>query len=241
MNLEQLQAAFEEQKQQFEAYKAQTEEYVQNQKILQTQWKTAEVLDQIQIKLQTIKLEPENIQKEKQMNSTQPLFYGKPSENVDLWIFTTEQNFKTAHIKEINKLTTSVSYFREIAAQSYRKWLVDNPNITWDEIKILMIKQFTSPNYEDNLTKQLDNLKYSDLFKYIADFQFIINQLKDIPDRMQVYLFKKNLPTTLHNEVEYKNPKTLQAAIELAQSYYQSHSTEMQVNYTQPIKWCQNH
>jgi hypothetical protein len=41
--------------------------------------------------------------------------------------------------------------------------------------------------------------------------------------------------------VEYKNPKTLQAAIELAQSYYQSHSTEMQVNYTQPIKWCQNH
>ena len=67
-----------------------------------------------------------------------------------------------------------------------------------------MIKQFTSPNYEDNFTKQLDNLKYSDLFKYIADFQFIINQLKDIPDRMQVYLFKKNLPTTLHNEVEYK-------------------------------------
>jgi hypothetical protein len=126
------------------------------------------------------------------MNSTQPLFYGKPSENVHLLIFTTKLNFKTAHIKEINKLTTSVSYFREIAAQSYRKKLVDNPNITWDEIKILMIKQFTSPNYEDNLTKQLDNLKYSDLFKYIADFQFIINQMKDIPDRMQVYLFKKN-------------------------------------------------
>jgi hypothetical protein len=29
-------------------------------------------------------------------------------------------------MKEINKLTTAVSYFREKAAQSYRKWLVDN-------------------------------------------------------------------------------------------------------------------
>jgi hypothetical protein len=28
------------------------------------------------------------------MNSTQPLFYGKPSENVDLWIFTTEKNLR---------------------------------------------------------------------------------------------------------------------------------------------------
>ena len=43
MNLEQLQAAFQEQKQQFEAYKAQTEDNVQNQKILQTQWKTAKI------------------------------------------------------------------------------------------------------------------------------------------------------------------------------------------------------
>jgi hypothetical protein len=68
MNIEQLQAAFEEQKQQFEAYKAQTEEYVQNQKILQTQWKTAEVLDQIQIKLQTIKLEPKR--KTNEFNTT---------------------------------------------------------------------------------------------------------------------------------------------------------------------------
>ena len=41
------------------------------------------------------------------------------------------------------------------------------------------------------MTKQLDNLKYSDLFKYIADFQLISNQLKDISDRMLVIYLKK--------------------------------------------------
>ena len=68
-----------------------------------------------------------------------------------------------------------------------------------------------------------------------------MNQLKDIPDRMQVYIFKKNLPTHLHNEVEYKQPKTLQEAVELAQSYNQSHPAETQINYTQPAQWCTNH
>ena len=125
--------------------------------------------------------------------------------------------------------------------KKYRKWLTDKPNITWDEVKVLMLKHFTASNYEDNLTKQLDNLKFTDLFKYIADFQFIMNQLKDIPDRMQVYIFKKNLPTHLHNEVEYKQPKTLQEAVELAQSYNQSHPAEIQINYSQPAQWCTNH
>ena len=125
------------------------------------------------------------------MNSTQPLFFGKPTENVDLWLFTTEQNFNTAHIQPQNKLITAVSYFRKIAAQSYRKWITDDVNLTWDKLKELMIGHFTQPNNEDNLTKQLDNLKYSDLFKYIADFQLISNQLKDISDRMLVIYLKK--------------------------------------------------
>ena len=242
MTEKELREALELQKKEFEAYKRQTQLYTDQQELLKNQYKTAEVLEKIQQSLREIKIEPNVSQeKEKSMNSSQPLFYGKPNENVDLWIFTTDQNLNNAHIKETNKLTTAASYFRDVAAQIYRKWLTDKPNITWNEVKILLLKHFTAPNYEDNLTKQLDNLKYSDLYKYIADFQFIINQLKDIPDRMQVYLFKKNLPTQLNNEVEYKRPKNLQEAIELAQSYYQSHSTEIQINYSQPNKWCNNH
>ena len=39
----------EEQKRIFEDYKLKTEQFVQEQKLLQTQWKTAEVLDTIQV------------------------------------------------------------------------------------------------------------------------------------------------------------------------------------------------
>jgi len=231
-----LKKELEEQKRIFEDYRLKTEQFVQQQTLLQTQWKTAEVLETIQVKLKELKVEgsPQKEPKEKAMNSTQPLFFGKPTENVDLWLFTTEQNFNTAHIQPQNKLITAVSYFREIAAQSYRKWITDDVNLTWDKLKELMIGHFTQPNNEDNLTKQLDNLKYSDLFKYIADFQLIPNQLKDISDRMLVYLFKKNLPGALHNEVDYLNPKTLKAAIEIAQTFYQSHPSEVQINYTKP-------
>ena len=125
--------------------------FATQQELLRNQYKTAEVLEKIQQNLREIKIEPNVPQeKEKSMNSTQPLFYGKPNENVDLWILTTEQNFDNAHIKEANKLKTGVSYFRDIAAQMYRKWLTYKPNITWDEVKVLMLKHFTAPNYEDN-------------------------------------------------------------------------------------------
>ena len=94
--------------------------FATQQELLRNQYKTAEVLEKIQQNLREIKIEPNVPQeKEKSMNSTQPLFYGTPNENVDLctrgkrWLFPKSAPFRNKCIKnQFVMLTCNLSKFK---------------------------------------------------------------------------------------------------------------------------------
>jgi hypothetical protein len=55
------------------------------------------------------------------MNSSQPLFMGKFSENVEDWLFTTEINMRAAGILEDRKVDIAAGYLRENALQVFKQ------------------------------------------------------------------------------------------------------------------------
>ena len=103
----------------FNAYKQQTQAYKDETELMKQQWNTANLIERLQEQLKEIKIQPtlKSTPLEKSTNTTQPLFYGKSNENIDLWFFTTEQNLLSANIQESNKLIIASSYLRELAAQ----------------------------------------------------------------------------------------------------------------------------
>ena len=227
----------------FEEYKNQTQTFIQEQTMMRNQWDTATVLQDIQRKLDLITIRPTTPipDKEKSMNSTQPLFFGKPSENIDLWLFTTQQNMKAANIKADNRLTIASGYLREVAAQGYRKQITTNPYLTYDEFKAYMMKTYTAPNIKQDLIEQLNTIKFTDLNKYISDFLFIANQTQNISEDVQIYSFRLNLPMNLKNEIKYKQPKTLDEAITIARTFNDSHPEIQNINFIESTKWCKIH
>ena len=183
--------------------------------------------------------------------ASQPLFSGLFTENVDMWLTITENNYSISNIPLDQYVKYTLSYLREIALQTYRSLLTDNSVVTWIELKAHFIKRFSPLNLNLSLIKQLTQLKQTgDLTTYIDKFLFIMNQTHDISKDHQIFHFTQNLLPQLRQEIEYRQPKTLQEAIDFAKAYIDSHPQQnfASLNYTnsrsasQPsIKWCSFH
>ena len=66
----------EDLKAQFEAYKTETERFIAQTNIITQQRETSTILIELQQQMRELKFNPRIEEKEKSMNTTQPLFYG---------------------------------------------------------------------------------------------------------------------------------------------------------------------
>jgi hypothetical protein len=74
------------------------------------------------------------------------------------------------------------------------------------------------------LLQKLNKLKQtSDLDSYVEQFLFLMNQTRDVSVDTQILLFTKNLNPYLAQEVKYRQPTNLQAAIDIAKLYVSTH------------------
>ena len=167
--------------------------------------------------------ETEKIRKRsKPMNSKQQLFSGKESENVKDWLFITNLNLETAEVNEELKTVTAAGYLRENALQVYRQ-ATEETELTWEKFKELLIKKFYKKDTNVDLIKKLYELKQTDsLTKYIEQFTYLMNQTSNIQENIKIHMFRNGTEKQIEAEIAYRNPGTLDEAIEIAEAYQRS-------------------
>ena len=171
-----------------------------------------------------------------------------------MWFTITENNFRLSNIPIADYVAYVLSFLRELALQTYRSILIHTPNITWADFKTAFIAKFSPPNINIALLKQITQLKQTtDLNTYVDQFLFLINQTTNISPDSQILMFIQNLKPSL----EYRQPTSLQMAIDIAKLYVGSHpiatdsfasfiytnNTNNATNYNanNNTKWCAIH
>ncbi len=100
------------------------------------------------------------------------------------------------------------------------------------------------------MLQKLNKLKQTgDLDSYVEQFLFLMNQTRDVSVYTLILLLTENLNPYLAQEVKYRQPTILQAAIDIAKLYVSTHlgmtsNSTASLNYTatkQHHKWCSFH
>ncbi len=165
----------------------------------------------------------------KPMNPQQKPFNGKENENIADFLYSLEINMYAAHIEEQDKIVTALGYLNERAAQFAKQLLINEEGnlelMEWKRFKDFLINRFQSPNYKNRLLKQLENLKQkgNSIHTYIDQFTLISNQLTDTGESVKILFFIKNANIEISKELSYKNPQTLNEAINTAILFEESH------------------
>jgi hypothetical protein len=169
--------------------------------------------------------------KEKNINSTQRTFSGKVNENVNQWLMQMNLNLKSANVPDERKLIVAVGYLLDGALQFFeseqRKGF-----ITWNTFQKALKERFQPANYQTILYNKLNSLKQTGaLNKHLEQFDYLMNQTEDIPEHIKVTLFTKSLSKDISENVEYRRPKNVAEAIQLAIDYNNSFKKdEVEVN-----------
>ena len=163
-----------------------------------------------------------------------PVFAGKEDDVIDDWIFQMELNFKADKVPQDEQVVMAASYLRDVPLQMFRN-MIKYGNITWDYLKHELRKQFQPFDLQMRIRDELNELKQNgtDFTGYLRAFQMLINRSDDLSERDKIAYFRRGLPRAAANEVQYRQPDTLQEAINIAAAYEQRFTTTNLVNHKQ--------
>ena len=163
-----------------------------------------------------------NGDREKNLNNTQKTFAGRMSENVDQWVATLNLNMEAANIKEARKMIVAAGYLTDAALQFYQQE-DKKRRLEWRSFQIDLIKRFRPANFQDVLLSKLNEMQQKgSLSKHIENFTILINQAEGIPEHVKKYLFIKSLNENVSSNVNFRKPKDLDEAIQIARDFEES-------------------
>ena len=88
------------------------------------------------------------------------------------------------------------------------------------DFKTAFIAKFSPPNINIAWLKQITQFKQtSDLNTYVVQLLFLINQTTNISTDSQILMFIQSLKPSLAHELEYRQPTSIQMAIDIAKLY----------------------
>lgn len=149
-----------------------------------------------------------------------PDFYGKPAEDVNSWLFILQQNFEATGTPTEKRPLIASAYLRDAALQWYRHHTLEHGGMAYEEFCQGMQTMFLPHNHQELLRDKLDALKQRGKMEaYVTEYMALINQVQDMSEADKIHAFKRGLAPKTRAQVGYVAPKTLQAAIELAQGY----------------------
>jgi hypothetical protein len=170
------------------------------------------------------------------LDAKTPVFHSRLDEDIESWIIRIEASLTLANVPVGLWITACYNYVEGIALQMVIAAKKDNK--TWNEFKEMLVKTFR-PIFKDyDIRARLLKLKDMDSFdKYLHDFRSLTNQIPldklSIEDRLT--LFMSGLRPKTRNELLQKKVKTLDEAIDLANSMNSARNIEKmsfsQVNY----------
>ena len=163
-------------------------------------------------------------------------FKGLREEDIDAWLFRLEKDFQLRGVPEEAKAVTAAFGLEGSAWSWYRSWeLSHGREPLWVEFKRDIIRRYRAPDHEERIRFKLAELKQKgDILDFIGKFQDLAAQLtfKSDPD-LKTYFLRGLRPQT-QSEVMYRNPDSLEEAIEIASRYEASHYHLAKYEQTRP-------
>ncbi|KAJ0392132.1 hypothetical protein P43SY_010819 [Pythium insidiosum] len=160
-----------------------------------------------------------------------PMFNGKADDDLELWIFSTEQYYSD-HQEEMqsnssvfvdtifaNLGTVAQTWFRD-----FKLSLGPQQPATWALFKQRIRERFRDRDFQQKvLTKLFELRASSSQQEYTSKFLHLLSQLdSDMPEYVKRWFFQQNLKADTSSFVSRNIPDTLQYAIELAQRFEDS-------------------
>jgi hypothetical protein len=170
------------------------------------------------------------------LDAKTPVFHSRLDEDIESWIIRIEASLTLANVPVELWITACYNYVEGIALQMVIAAKKDNR--TWNEFKDMLVKTFR-PIFKDyDIRARLLKLKDVDSFdKYLHDFRSLTNQipLDKLGKEDRLTLFMSGLRPKTRNELLQKKVKTLDEAIDLANSMNSARNMEKtsygQINY----------
>ena len=150
------------------------------------------------------------------------LYTGAPNTNVDTWLFGIEQYLAGSGITDdATRITFSASYFRDIATTWwFQKCKVEQtPPTNWVEFKEMVKSRFQPIAAARTARANLRSLRQSgkSIAEYCNAFYKQIQLISDMSEADKIDNFMNGLVPSIANEVDRRDPKSLQEAMTFAQ------------------------
>ncbi|KAE9337269.1 hypothetical protein PF008_g12613 [Phytophthora fragariae] len=158
-----------------------------------------------------------------------PTYEGKFGEDLELWIFATEEYY--ANKRGIMEADTSdfVTMISSSLGKSVLNWYrafssdCDATGMpkTWQLFKTKLRKRFRPKDFEYNLRERLFQLKqHGTIHEYVSSFQDLMSQSElDISEMEKRFYFQNGLRAETAKKVKELSPRFLHEVIEIATNF----------------------
>ncbi|KAE9028099.1 hypothetical protein PR001_g11809 [Phytophthora rubi] len=166
-------------------------------------------------------------QKPQKKMGNPPIFHGQASDDLELWLFSTEQYY-ASYAEEIQSETsefvnTIFANLGPTAQTWYRDFklsLGDQP-ATWTILKQRIREHFRDSDFQHKVLSKLHNLRWSGSQQaYTTKVLHLLSQLDcELPEVVKRWFYQQNLRPETSAFVSQNVPSTLQEVMELAQRF----------------------
>lgn len=148
-------------------------------------------------------------------------FNGAPRANADAWIFEMEQYFAVTNMAPDTQTPYAVAFLRDMASTWWRSVVRQKPEllrVNWATFKEQLLTRFRPIEASKTARTMLNTLKQTGTVSdYCNTFFRQLQLIDDMAMADQIDRFTRGLKFSIAQEVDMHDPKTLEAAMNLAQ------------------------
>ncbi|OWY91391.1 hypothetical protein PHMEG_00040049, partial [Phytophthora megakarya] len=166
-------------------------------------------------------------QKPQKKKGNPPQFNGETSDDLELWLFSTEQyysNYSEEMQCESSEFVNTIFDNSDPTAQTWYRYfkvsLGEQP-ATWATFKRCICERFREADNQHKLLSRLHNLRWSgSQHSYTTKFLHLLSQLdSELPESVKRWYYQQNLRPETNAFVSQNVPSTLKEVSELAERY----------------------
>ncbi|KAF1333397.1 Retrovirus polyprotein, partial [Globisporangium splendens] len=150
-------------------------------------------------------------------NAHPPVYDGKLNEDLELWIFATEEYYSSKN----NLGKTVLNWYRAFSAQCES----ENVPKSWSLFKTRLRERFRPKDFEYNLRERLFHLKQTgSIHEYVSRFQDLLSQSElSISEMEKRFYFQNGLRNETAKKIKEESPSRLADVIEIASNFEFAH------------------
>ncbi|KAF1329279.1 Retrovirus polyprotein, partial [Globisporangium splendens] len=162
-----------------------------------------------------------------------PVYEGKFGEDLELWIFATEEYYSSKKQLMLENSSHFVTMISSNLGKTVLNWYrsfslqceAENVHKTWELFKVRLRARFRPKDFEYNLRERLFHLKQSgSIHEYVSRFQDLMSQSElEISDMEQRFYFQNGLRPETVGKIKEESPMLLKDVIEIASNFEFAH------------------